>query len=176
MVADESKLVDRLGQRAPLPVEVLAFARPAVRAAAGAAGLAARAAAGRRRRALCDRRGQPDPGLPARRLVRSGAAGGRRWTRSRGWSSTASSWATPTAAVACATAAGVRRALTAEAARSITAIASGFWSISTNRRPSSRATAPSVPEPANEVEHQVARAARRLHASGARTPSGFWVG
>ena len=28
VVADETKLVDRLGRRAPLPVEVIAFARP----------------------------------------------------------------------------------------------------------------------------------------------------
>ena len=44
VVADETKLVSRLGERAPLPVEVIPFARPlcerllvAARLAAGAA-------------------------------------------------------------------------------------------------------------------------------------------
>ena len=57
----------------------------------------------------------------------------------------------------------------------MTESAAGLESISTKRRPSSRHTAPSVPEPANGSRHQPpgldeAATIRRS------TPSGFWVG
>ena len=57
----------------------------------------------------------------------------------------------------------------------ITSTATGFSSISTNRRPSCRQTAPSVPEPANGSRHQPPG---REEAATIRrsTPSGFWVG
>jgi hypothetical protein len=57
----------------------------------------------------------------------------------------------------------------------MTSIAAGLRSISTNRRPSPRHTAPSVPDPANGSRHQPPG---REEAAIIRrsTPSGFWVG
>ncbi len=57
----------------------------------------------------------------------------------------------------------------------MTSIATGLWSTSTNRRPSSRHTAPKVPDPANGSRHQPPG---RDDAATIRrsTPSGFWVG
>jgi hypothetical protein len=57
----------------------------------------------------------------------------------------------------------------------MTSIASGLLSISTYRRPSAAATAPSVPDPAKKSRHQspglvLADTIRRT------MPSGFWVG
>ena len=57
----------------------------------------------------------------------------------------------------------------------LTAIASGFSSTSTKRRPSSRQTAPSVPDPANGSRHQPP--GRDEAATIRRTmPAGFCVG
>lgn len=54
-------------------------------------------------------------------------------------------------------------------------IAVGLESISTNRRPSSRHTAPSVPEPANGSRHHPP--GRDEAATSRRTtPAGFCVG
>ena len=61
------------------------------------------------------------------------------------------------------------------AARDATSIASGWESTSTKRRPSSRATAPSVPDPAKKSRHQPPG---RDEAATIRrtTPAGFCVG
>ena len=95
VVADERKLVSRLGD-ARAAAGRGGRVRPAgVRAAAARAGLGSDPANACRRPALRHRRGQRDPRLPPRRLVRSGGARGLRSGPCPASSSTASSSASP---------------------------------------------------------------------------------
>ena len=82
VVADETKLVSRLGERAPLPVEVIPFALPVAERLLRELGLGA-GAPRRRRPPVRHRRGQPHPPLHARRMGRSRRARPRRLGRPR---------------------------------------------------------------------------------------------
>ena len=76
VVADETKIVSRLGERAPLPVEVIPFAMPVAERLLRDLGW--RAGAARRRRApVRHRRGQPHPALHEGRVGRPRGAGAR---------------------------------------------------------------------------------------------------
>ncbi len=82
VVADESKLVSRLGERAPLPVEVVRFAEAVSARLLRDLGWQP----DQRQRdgdAVGHRRGQPYPRLPPRRLERARAARGRGRSRAR---------------------------------------------------------------------------------------------
>ena len=76
VVADETKLVRSLGERAPLPVEVIPFALPVAERLLRALGWRPqlRVDGGAPVR---DRRGEPHPALPARRVGRSRGARAR---------------------------------------------------------------------------------------------------
>ena len=78
VVCDDRKLVDRLGQKAPLPVEVIDFALPLCQRLLERDGWHWSLRPGLRRQPVRHRRGQPDPRLPPRRLERSHRPGRQR--------------------------------------------------------------------------------------------------